>query len=150
MNRRYFLQALGLGASAFAFLAAPIRGFASWKSGAFDAEELKNSLQEIYGDSELIESSSINFKAPEIAENGAAVPISVSSDLPNVESIAVFALANPRPLLAYFSMSPRSVADVSTRVKMGETGDVVAVVRSDGKNYAVTREVKVTIGGCGG
>jgi len=92
----------------------------------------------------------VKIKAPDIAENGAVVPITVSSTLPDIESISIIAAKNPSPLAASFQLSSMSEGYVSTRIKMGKTSNVIAVVKSGGKLYSATQEVKVTIGGCGG
>ena len=92
----------------------------------------------------------IQFTTPDIAENGAVVPITVSTSLPNIETIAIIAEKNPAPLAASFDLGGSSEGYVSTRIKMGKTSNVVAVVKSDGKLYSASKEVKVTIGGCGG
>ena len=100
-----------------------------------------------------IESTSsdlVKLKAPAIAENGAVVPITVSTDLPDVTNISVLVNENPNPLAASFDLTPVSVPNVSTRLKMGKTTMVTALVMAGGKLYSVEKEVKVTIGGCGG
>ena len=90
------------------------------------------------------------MKIPDIAENGAVVPVTIKTDLENVESISIVVVNNPTPLAASFIMSPRSVPTISVRIKMGESSQVVALVKSGGAVYSTTKEVKVTIGGCGG
>jgi len=90
------------------------------------------------------------MKIPDIAENGAVVPVTVSTELENVESISIVVDNNPTPLAASFDMSPSMLATVSVRIKMGQSSDVRAIVKADGKLYSTTKEVKVTIGGCGG
>ncbi|MEZ5478757.1 MAG: thiosulfate oxidation carrier protein SoxY [Thiolinea sp.] len=96
------------------------------------------------------ESDSIAIKAPEIAENGAVVPITISSNLEGATSIAMVIPNNPTPLAAVFNLGEGAIADVSTRLKMGKTSDVVALVKAGDKTYMAKQEVKVTIGGCGG
>jgi sulfur-oxidizing protein SoxY len=95
-------------------------------------------------------SDAINIKAPDIAENGAVVPITISTDMEGIESIALIAEKNPVPLVASFDLGTGAQGFVATRIKMGKTGDVVAVVKSGGKLYSARKGVKVTIGGCGG
>jgi sulfur-oxidizing protein SoxY len=90
------------------------------------------------------------LKAPDIAENGAVVPISVESSLPNVKRIIILVEENPTPMTAAFNLGEGVKADVSTRIKMGKTSNVVALVESNGNIYAARKNVKVTIGGCGG
>ncbi|MEW8186961.1 MAG: thiosulfate oxidation carrier protein SoxY, partial [Candidatus Thiodiazotropha endolucinida] len=89
-------------------------------------------------------------KAPDIAENGAVVPITVETGMEGVESISIIASNNPVPLVANFVMGTGATGFVSTRIKMGKTGDVLGVVKAGGKLHSAKKEVKVTIGGCGG
>jgi sulfur-oxidizing protein SoxY len=88
--------------------------------------------------------------APDFAENGAVVPVTVSSTLSNVEAISIIASNNPSPLTSTYVLTSASVPFVSTRIKLGKTSNVMAVVKADGKLYSASKEVKVTIGGCGG
>ena len=124
--------------------------WAAWPQDAFDGEDIEAVTNALYGTSEAADSDMIKLKAPDIAENGAVVPISVSTDMPNVESISILVDGNPNPLASTFEMTETSVADVSTRIKMSKTSNVIALVKADGKVYKAAQEVKVTIGGCGG
>jgi sulfur-oxidizing protein SoxY len=117
---------------------------------AFKLPSVEEGLKALYGSDQAEASEAVKIKAPDIAENGAVVPISVSSDLDGVTGISIYVPANPNPLAASFDIGKNSVADVSTRIKMGKTSDVVAVVHAGGKSYKASKEVKVTIGGCGG
>ena len=117
---------------------------------AFDADKLDDTLKALFGETSIEDSAEITVKGPEIAENGAVVPIKVSANLDNVESIAIVVPANPAPMVAAFDMAPGSVPDVSVRIKMGKTSDVIALVKSNGQVFRGSQEVKVTIGGCGG
>ncbi len=122
---------------------------AAWPKKAFEDDSVEAAITELYGTASE-PSDQVTLKAPDIAENGAVVPISVTTDLPNVESISIYVEQNPNPLAATFELSKSSLADVSTRIKMGTTSNVIAAVKSGDKVYTVSREVKVTIGGCGG
>ncbi len=144
--RRNLLKAGLIIASAMAFP----RLVLAWPAQAFKVKSRNEALQEIYGTSELSQSEDVKLKAPDIAENGAVVPVTVSSDMANVESIAIIVDDNPSPLTATFELGAGAIADVSTRIKMGKTSTVLAVVKADGKLYSTEKEVKVTIGGCGG
>lgn len=124
--------------------------WAAWPESAFRADDLDNALGNLFDGAEIEESAAVSLTAPDIAENGAVVPVTVSTELPDVESINIFVEHNPSPLIASFELTPDTVPEVSTRMKMAETSDVIAVVKSDGKLYATRKEVKVTIGGCGG
>ena len=121
---------------------------AQWNAKAFDETRFPDSLKSV-GALELIESDQIQLKTPEIAENGAIVPIQVISEIPNTEKVFVFAEKNPQPLVASFTFSSNVEPFFATRIKMGESAKIHVVVRADGKHYMVSRDVKVTIGGCG-
>jgi sulfur-oxidizing protein SoxY len=95
-------------------------------------------------------SDAIIIKAPAIAENGAVVPVAVESKLPGTESITLLVEKNPTPLVASFGIPAGTAGSVSTRVKMGQTSDVYALVKADGKFYMAKKEIKITLGGCGG
>lgn len=95
-------------------------------------------------------SAAILIKAPEIAENGAVVPIGVESKLPGTESITLLIEKNPNPMAASFNIPAGTESSVSTRVKIGESSDVYALVKAEGKFYMAKKEIKITLGGCGG
>jgi len=88
--------------------------------------------------------------SPDIAENGAVVPVGATSKLPNTTEIYLIVEKNPTPLSAAFFIPAGTAADVQTRLKMGQSTNVVAVVKADGKLFSATKETKVTLGGCGG
>jgi sulfur-oxidizing protein SoxY len=98
----------------------------------------------------MTDSGDISIKAPDIAENGAVVPVSVTTKLGSLESISILADKNASPLAASFDLGATAQGYVSTRIKMGKTSTVIAVVKSGGKLYSAKKSVKVTIGGCGG
>ena len=104
----------------------------------------------LLGSADLTASGDISIKAPPIAENGAVVNVAVQSSLPNVESMSLFVEKNNQPLAASFNLAAVTDAFVKTRIKVAKTSSVIAVVKSGGKLYSAGREVKVTIGGCGG
>jgi sulfur-oxidizing protein SoxY len=153
MNRRTLLKrslavsAVGIAASAG--LLAPGQVLAAYPKTAFQAKDSTAALNDVLGSSSYSESGDIKIKAPDIAENGSVVPVTVSTSISGVESVTLLADANATPLLASFDLS-NAEPYVSTRIKMGKTGNVVAVVKSGGKLYSTKKEVKVTIGGCGG
>ncbi|MBQ0720076.1 MAG: thiosulfate oxidation carrier protein SoxY [Gammaproteobacteria bacterium] len=151
MNRRRFLGALLKGSACIAVATSlPRLAFAAWNEKAFKAETLEGALSNKYPGLEIVDSTALKLKAPAIAENGAVVPVSVKTDLPDVKSISLFVEKNPSPLAATFHLTPVNVADVSIRLRMGETSNLIAVVESGGKLHRAQQEVKVTIGGCGG
>lgn len=146
VSRRLFLR----GAAAAAALMALPRALLAWPEKAFKAGSSDDAMQALFGTTDASASSAVVLSAPDIAENGRVVPVSVSSTLDGVESISIIVEQNPSPLAASFDLGPGAVADVSTRLKMGKTSNVIAIVKADGKLYTATKEVKVTIGGCGG
>lgn len=138
--------AVGAGAG----LLKPVQAFAAdWNKSGFDSKAMADALKSIDATSSE-ESKDILIKAPEIAENGAVVPVEVTSNIPNTKYIAILAEKNPFPLIASFDLENGAQGYVSTRVKMGQTSNVKVIVKADGKTYSATKEVKVTIGGCGG
>jgi sulfur-oxidizing protein SoxY len=153
MNRRTLLKrTLAVGAvsvAASAGLLTPGRVLAAYPKDAFAAKDTNGALSGAVGSSDFAHSDDIKIKAPDIAENGSVVPVTVETGLGNVESITLLADSNGTPLVASFNVS-NADAYVSTRIKMGKTGNVIAVVKSGGKLYGNKKEVKVTIGGCGG
>ncbi|MGB5495746.1 MAG: thiosulfate oxidation carrier protein SoxY [Sedimenticolaceae bacterium] len=154
IKRRVFLKgsiAAGtLGVAVSAGLLAPRAVIAAWNEKAFQAKSVDEALAAAMGEASNTASDTIKIKAPDIAENGAVVPVSVASDMPGVESIGLFAEGKASPVVATFALGAGAIADVSTRIKMGKTSDVIAVVKAGGKLYSARKSVKVTIGGCGG
>ena len=146
LQRRALIRSL---LTAAAVLAVPRWLFAARPDAAFDADNSETAVKDLF-DGPVVESDQITLKVPDIAENGAVVPVSVKTDLTDVESISVLVDNNPTPLVALFELSPQSVPDISVRMKMGESSVVRTVVKAGGKYYSASKEVKVTIGGCGG
>jgi len=144
------LTASALGVAVGAGLLAPGSVLAAWPEKAFKAKAMPEMLQELMGAGAAEESGDIKIKAPDIAENGAVVPVTITTSIAGAESIALIAVNNPAPLIASYDLGEGAEGFVSTRIKMGKSGDVVAVVKSGGKLYSAKKEVKVTIGGCGG
>lgn len=117
---------------------------------AFDAKTVAEGIKAL-GGATLTQSDDISLKAPDIAENGAVVPLGISTSLPGVRQLVILVEKNPSALTAVFNVSDRVEADFSTRVKMGQSSDVYAVaIMNDGKTLYTKKEVKVTLGGCGG
>ncbi len=149
MNRRNFLS-LGFGAVAIAAIPAKLSAidFRETLPKAWTATKVDDAIKEIFGSSALTEGS-INLSAPDIAENGAVIPVSFDTTL-NATKIAVFQDANPESAVAVFSIPENAVIDYAIRIKLAKTGTVTVVAEANGKLYAVSKLVKVTIGGCGG
>ena len=128
----------------------PVNAFAAdWNKAAFDAKNM-NDVIKAMGGSAAEKSGDIVITAPDIAENGAVVPVAVASKIPNTQSISILVEKNPSSLAAEFDILPGTEANVGTRVKMGQSSNIHAVVKAGGKYYVATKEVKVTLGGCGG
>ena len=153
MNRRKFIKNSMLFAGTLATvptLIATKKAYASWPKKSFDITDLGESIKSVYGHNDTTETTKVKLKAPDIAENGAIVPINIKTSLKNVESIMLFIENNPQPLSSGYNLTSKAVPSIGTRVKMGKTSNVIAAVKSDGKVYTASKEVKVTIGGCGG
>ena len=120
-----------------------------WNESAFTMKTLPDAMRAVGAQSPAA-SDAIVIKAPSIAENGAVVPISVESKLPGTESITLLVEKNPTPLVASFAIPAGTEGNVSTRVKMGQSSDVYALVKADGKFFMAKQEIKITLGGCGG
>ena len=145
-QRRFLLRA-GLALAAVAAVPKTLLA-AAWPADAFKSEAAAEAMKSLFGTEQP--SDQITLGVPTIAENGAVVPIEVSTSLENVESISIVVPNNPRPLAANFVLSGDVVPEISSRIKMGKTSDVIAVVKTDTGLYSTSKEVKVTIGGCGG
>ena len=153
-GRREFLQ-VGSGASALALATAaglirPGEALAQeWNKAAFETKSVAATLKAL-GGSGSTESTQIQITAPDIAENGAVVPITIESAIPKTEAIAILIEKNPSTLSADFDIPPGTDPFITTRVKMAETSNIYAVVKAGGKYFHAAKEIKVTLGGCGG
>ena len=153
-NQRRNVLKSGSGAALLTILAAagiikPGMALAEWNKAAFDAKSMADTLKAM-GVGTPVDSKEVQVTGPDIAENGAVVPVGVSSTLPNVTMVAILIEKNPNALAATFTLPEGTEANVQTRVKMGQTSNVYALVKSDGKFFMATKEIKVTLGGCGG
>jgi len=152
--RRTFLKSAGVAGSVAVAIAAGLLKSgdvlaAAWNTTAFGAKNISDAMSGA-GFAGAIESKDIDIKAPEIAENGAVVPVEVTSRIPGTTSLAIFVEKNPTPMVASFDFLNGAEPYVSTRIKMGQTSLVRVAVKAGGKTYMQSKEVKVTIGGCGG
>jgi sulfur-oxidizing protein SoxY len=128
----------------------PSRVFAAeWNKAAFESKSVVDAIKGI-GMGGAVDSKDIIIKAPEIAESGNNVQIEVTSNIPGTQSISILAEKNPSPLIAQFELSNGAEGYISTRIKMSQTSNVRVMVKAGGKVYTAAKEVKVTIGGCGG
>ena len=152
-QRREFVKAggvLGLMVAAGLLTAREAQAQqAAWNKAAFEAKNLDDTVKALGGTS-AAQSADISINAPDIAENGAVVPVGVSSKIPNTQAVYILVEKNPNSLAAGFGIPAGTEANVATRIKMGQTSNVHAVVKADNKFYVATKEVKVTLGGCGG
>jgi sulfur-oxidizing protein SoxY len=153
--RRLILKG-GITAALTGFCNIPL-GFAAtlaaandkYPEGAFTAKNQADAIRLLYGKA-AEPTDKIKLDAPEIAENGAVVPISVGADLADVTSIALLVSDNPNTLAAFYKIPAGTVPSVANRLKMAKTSTVIAIVEAGGKLFSATKEVKVTVGGCGG
>ena len=154
MKRRVFLKgtmASGMVAVAVgAGILSPRQVLAAWPKAAFEAKNVNDAMNGLFNTDLAPASDAIKLEAPDIAENGAVVPVKVTATMDNVESISIIAENNQTPLIASFNLVANTKGFISTRIKMGKTSNVIAVVKAGGKVYSARKEVKVTIGGCGG
>jgi sulfur-oxidizing protein SoxY len=153
-NQRRNVLKTGSGAALLSALAAagiitPGMALADWNKAAFDAKSMADTLKAM-GAASPADSKDVQVTGPDIAENGAVVPVGVATTLPNVSMVAILIEKNPNALAASFTLPEGTEANVQTRVKMGQTSNVYALVKSDGKFFMATKEIKVTLGGCGG
>ncbi len=154
MKRRMFLRtavtampiplALSLG------LLKSNRVLAGWPSEAFHSTRLDDALARLFGPNSLTPSDAIEIQARDIAEDGSSVPVGIRCQIPRTRSITLLSEKNPNPAVARFALSSRVEARVDTRIKMGGTGELIAVAEADGRYYVARKPVKVTAGGCAG
>ncbi|MGZ8155672.1 MAG: thiosulfate oxidation carrier protein SoxY [Burkholderiales bacterium] len=148
-RRRFLAVAGGAGALAVSGLLKPGRADAAvWNKAGFESKALADALRNL-GAANAAESRDIAITAPDIAENGAVVPVAITSKIPNTQSISILAEKNPFPLAATFDLANGADPYASVRLKLGQTSNVRAIVKADGKFYTAVKEVKVTVGGCG-
>ena len=141
---------LGLATAAGLFKPGSAWAQGAWNKQAFEVKSLADAVKAL-GGSTPVESKDIQFaNTPDIAENGAVVPFTIVSKLPKTEQIALLVEKNPSILSANFTIPEGTEPWINTRVKMGQTSNVIALVKADGKYYYTSKEVKVTLGGCGG
>ena len=154
-TRRLILQGaasvalVGLGNLPFSLAPAFAAANDKYPEDAFKAKSDADAIKSLYGKT-AEPSDKVKLDAPEIAENGAVVPISVSSSLADVTSISILVADNPNALAASYKIPAGTLPSVANRLKMAKTTNVIAIVEAGGKLYSATKEVKVTVGGCGG
>jgi sulfur-oxidizing protein SoxY len=154
-TRRLILQGMGsvalagLGIISFRPATAVAAANDRYPKDAFKQKDVREAIKLLYGRT-AEPSDMVKLDAPEIAENGAVVPISVTTTLGDVTSVSFLVPENPNVLAAYYRIPPRTMPNVANRLKMAKTSNVIVIVEAGGKLYSATKEVKVTVGGCGG
>ncbi len=126
----------------------PSAAQAARNENAFNAKTVSDAVKAL--GATAVDSKEIVITSPDIAENGAVVPVTVQSNLPKTEEIYILVEKNPNPMSAAFTIPEGTEASVQTRVKMGQSTNVHAIVKAGGKFYSTVKETKVTLGGCGG
>jgi sulfur-oxidizing protein SoxY len=154
-TRRLILQGaamvalIGLGDLPFGLAPAYAAANDKYPEEAFKLKSDAEAIKSLYGKAPE-PSDKVKLDAPEIAENGAVVPVSVSTTLADVTSISILVAENPNALIASYKIPAGTVPSIANRIKMAKTSNVIVVVEAGGKLYSATKEVKVTVGGCGG
>jgi sulfur-oxidizing protein SoxY len=153
MRRRTLLRAAFSAAQLSLLVGAglvPRQVLGTWPDAAFHAETRSDVERLLFGERAIEESEQVEIEAPDIAENGRIVPVEIRTSLPGATSVALLSETNPAPLLARANLTPHIAPRVALRVKLGGTGNLIAIVEADGGLYRTSRSVKVTAGGCGG
>jgi sulfur-oxidizing protein SoxY len=140
---------VGLGNLPFGTLPAQAAANDKWPEDAFKQKSEADAIKALYGKT-AEPSDKVKLDAPEIAENGAVVPVSVATTLDGVTSISFLVADNPSALAASYNILPGTIPSVANRLKMAKTSTVTVLVEAGGKLYSASKEVKVTVGGCGG
>ena len=149
-TRRETIQQSMVVAGLLAAAGFPQFAYAAFNKVGFDAKSVQDAVK-AYGGGSISESKDVTITGPDIAENGAVVPFGASTSLPNVKRVLLLVEKNPSALVAMFNVSPEVDVNFATRAKMGQSSDVYAVaITNDGKAFFAKKEVKVTLGGCGG
>ena len=151
-QRRLFLKTAlttsTIGLAVAAGLLTPAAVLAEWPAEAFTAKKVDDAVNGLFGGA-AADSDKITVKVPDIAENGAVVPVTINTTLEKVENMTLLIEQSASPLTASFDVQPSVEGMVSIRVKVGKSSDVIAVVKADGKLFTARKAVKVTLGGCG-
>jgi len=152
-DRREFLQFTGvvsaLAATGLLSAEQALAQQTSWNKAAFEAKNLADAVKAL-GGSGVTESKDITITGPDIAENGAVVPVGVSSKVPGTQAVYILVEKNPNMVAAGFNIPAGTEANVSTRIKMGQSSNIVGLVKANNQFFMASKEVKVTLGGCGG
>jgi sulfur-oxidizing protein SoxY len=154
MRRRSLLRAgLATGSLAVAAKAGllwPVTVLASdWPADGFFAASVEDAMAILFEGAPIEPSDHVQLHAKAIAENGASVPIAIRTDLPGPLLLTLFSVSNPTPAVGRFELAPQLGGQLDTRVKMADSGDLIAVVTADGRHFSARRHIQVAAGGCG-
>ena len=130
------------------FLNHPLKGWAKWNQEAFKAKVFQKSVKAIYGSTPIESTDQIKIDAPDVAENGLSVPVSVSSSIKQVENLSIFIENNPLPLIANYHLKDGMIPEFSLRVKVAKSSNIHIMVKPSDKLYSSSRKIQVTLGGC--
>lgn len=148
-SRRVALKTTGAFATLVSLgIVTQSQAHAAMDRAGFDIKSMADAVKALGGTA--ANSDQVTVVAPDIAENGAVVPVGATSKIPNTTEIYLIVEKNPTPMAAGFKIPAGTAADVQTRIKMGQSSNVFAVVKADGKLFSAFKETKVTLGGCGG
>jgi sulfur-oxidizing protein SoxY len=149
MLRRDLLKGFISGSFFLSGLVKPFSVFAKWNQEAFDATDFKTAINSYFPNHEIEKTDKISIGVHPVIENGAVVPVKIKTEISNVESITIFVVKNPTPLIANFDLFPGCLATVSTRIKMENPSNIIVIVKADNRLYSTKTFVEVHEGGCG-
>jgi sulfur-oxidizing protein SoxY len=127
----------------------PLIALAERNSRAFAAGTEKDARAALFPGQQIETSDAIHIEARDVIENGAVVPLSITTKLPAAESITILVEKNPNPFIAKFNLGPGCSGFIATRIKVAQPSDIIAIVQSQGKLYSTRKFVEVITGGCG-
>ena len=126
----------------------PFRGWANWNQDAFHSRHYQKALESLYGSNVIEKTNNIKIQAPDVAENGASVPITVSTSIKGIETLSIFIENNPLPLIASYNLRQYAIPNFSVRVKIAKSSPIHVVVKSQGKLFSSSKKIHVSVGGC--
>ncbi|GIT07110.1 MAG: hypothetical protein CM1200mP30_07400 [Pseudomonadota bacterium] len=152
LTRKEFFNRISVSSvSVFAFgslLPFPFRGLANWNQDAFHSRHYQKALESLYGSNVIKKTNNIKIQAPDVAENGASVPITVSTSIKGIETLSIFIENNPLPLIASYNLRQYAIPNFSVRVKIAKSSPIHVVVKSQGKLLSSSKKIHVSVGGC--
>jgi len=150
VNRRKFLKiTVALSATVIALLQSR-QAFSAWQAANFAPDTFNATMKQLFKGKPIVDTDDINLNIPEIAENGALVPVTVSTNLKDIRNIAILVEQNPVPLIIQIQLTPEIEPFLSARLKLASSSFVYAIAEGEKVCYGIKKKVKVTIGGCGG